>query len=75
MDNSQQKNQQNVNILELEASRFGLRTLCKNEFNRHILIQIDNTSAVSAINEMATVKSIEIMKCIVREFISTQTTG
>ena len=33
------KSQQHINILEPKAVRFGLKTLCKNEFN--ILIQID----------------------------------
>ena len=48
--------------------------MCKNEFNGHILIQIDNTSAASAINEMGSVKSIEMDNEVhlVREFNSTQ---
>ena len=46
----------------------------KNEFNRHILIQINNTSTVSAINKMGSVKSIEMDNEVhlIWEFISTQ---
>ena len=49
---STEESQQQINILELKATRFGLKSLCKNEFDSHILIQIDNTSAVSATNKM-----------------------
>ena len=46
----------------------------KTEFNSHILIQTDNTSAVSAINKMECVKSTEIKNEVhlTWEFISTQ---
>ena len=68
------ESQQHINILELKAARFGLRALCKNEINRHTLIQIGNTSAVSAINKMESVKSIEMDNEVhlIWEFISTQ---
>ena len=58
----------------MKAARFGLRALCKNEFNSHILIRIDNTSAASAINKMGSVKSIEMDNKVhlIWEFISTQ---
>ena len=56
---STEESQQHINILDLEATSFGLRAFCKNKFNHHILIQIDNTS-VSAINKMGSVKSIEM---------------
>ena len=48
--------------------------MCKNQFNRHILIQTHNASAVSAINKMGSVKSIGMDKevLLVWEFISTQ---
>ena len=48
--------------------------MCKNEFNSHIFIQISNTSAVSAINKMGSVKSIEMDNEVhlIWEFISTQ---
>ena len=53
---------------------YDLRALCKDEFNCHILIQIDNTSAVSPINKMGSVKSIIMDKEVnlIWEFISTQ---
>ena len=58
----------------MKAARFGLRALCKNEFNSHILIQIDNTSAVSAINKMGSEKSFEMDNEVhlIWKFISTQ---
>ena len=55
---STEQRQRLINILEQKAARFGFRTLCKNEFKSDILIQIDNTSAISAINKMGSVKSI-----------------
>ena len=64
--------QQHINIFELKAARFGLGALYKNEFNSHILIQIDITSAVSAANKMGSVKSIEMDNEVhlIWEFIS-----
>ena len=46
----------------------------KNEFSRHILIQINNTPTVSAINKMGSVESIEMDNemHLILEFISTQ---
>ena len=44
------------NTLELKAKNFGLKALCKNEFNTHILVQIDKFH----INKMGSVKSIEM---------------
>ena len=48
--------------------------MCKNEVNIHILIQVDNTSVVSAINKVGSVKSIEMDNegQLIWEFISTQ---
>ena len=65
---STEESQQQINILELKATRFGLKSLCKNEFDSHILIQIDNTSAVSATNKMGVWTQLKwIMKCILYE--------
>ena len=50
---STEKVQQHIDILDLKATRFGLKALCKNEFNSHILIQTDNKSAASAINKVS----------------------
>ena len=69
-----EQRQRLINILEQKAARFGFRALCKNEFKSDILIQIDNTSAISAINKMGSVKSIEMGNevYLIWEFISTQ---
>ena len=71
---STEQSQQNFNVLELKTVRLGLRTLRKNEFNNHIFIQIDNTSGVSAINKMGSVKLIEMdyEGHLIWEFITTQ---
>lgn len=41
---STEKCRLHLNISKLKAAIFGLKALCKNEFNSHILIQIDSTS-------------------------------
>ena len=51
-----------INILELKAALLSLQALCKKANNAHILIKMDNTTAVSAINKMESTKSIEIDK-------------
>ena len=48
------------NILELKAVFFGLKALCGTAKNNHILIRIDNTSAVAAIYKMGSTKSIDL---------------
>jgi len=47
-----------INILELKAVEFGLQSLCPEIRDTHILLKIDNTSAVSAINKMGSIRSI-----------------
>ena len=71
---SPEESQKHINILELKTARLGLKALCKNEFNSRILIQIDNTSAVSAISKMGSVKSVEMDNEVhlIWELISTQ---
>ena len=49
-----------INILELKAVEFGLQSLCLDTQNTHILLKIDNTSAVSAINKMGSTRSIQM---------------
>ena len=49
---------QHINILELKTALFGLKAFCNNFHNIHILIQIDNTSAVAAISKMGSTRSI-----------------
>lgn len=57
---SLEEQQLHINILELKAALFGLQSLCNNTRNCHILIKIDNTSAVTSINKMGSIKSIEM---------------
>ena len=47
-----------INVLELKAVLMGLVTLCHQYQNSHILIHIDNTTAVSYINHMGGTHSI-----------------
>ena len=55
---SSEESQQLINILEIKAALFGLKALCNNFHNIHILIQIDNTLAVAAINKMGSTRSV-----------------
>ena len=49
-----------MTILELRAVLFGMKVLCNNFHNIHILIQADNTSAVAAINKIGSTRSIDM---------------
>ena len=49
-----------TNVLELKAALFGMKPFYSEASDQHILIQIDNTSAKSAINKMGSMVSIEI---------------
>lgn len=49
-----------INTLELKAALFGLQSLCKNVRQAHILVLIDNTSAVASINKMGSLASIDM---------------
>ena len=51
-----------INTLELKAALFALQSLCRDDKNCHILLKIDNTSAVACINKMGSVRSIEMDK-------------
>ena len=53
-----------INILELKAALLGLQSLCKNTYNCHILIKMDNTAAVTSINKMGSIKSIEMDRVV-----------
>ena len=55
-----EESQQHINILELKSALSGLKALCNNFHNIHIVIQIDNTSAVAAINKMGSTRSIDM---------------
>ena len=47
---------QNINVLELKAVQFGLRSLCNNEQSSHIRVRADNITAVAHINNMGGIK-------------------
>ena len=49
-----------INFLELKATLLGLQTLCKNVHHSHLLLLIDKTSAVAAINKMESTKSLDM---------------
>lgn len=48
---------ENINYLELRAAFLVMKTFIKEISNKHVKIMIDNTSAVSIINNMGTCKS------------------
>ena len=50
--------EQHINVLELKAALFGLQALCHNVYNTHILLKVDNTSAVASINKMGSTRSL-----------------
>ena len=54
------------NILELKAALFGMKSFYKEATNQHILIHIDYTSAIVAINKMGSMVSVE-MDVVVHE--------
>ena len=53
-----------INILELKAAFFALKSFCSQDHDIHIQIQIDNTTAVSYINNMGGSKSSPLIKSI-----------
>ena len=46
-----------INSLELLAILYGLQSLCKDIYDKHILIRSDNTSAIAYINNMGGIRS------------------
>lgn len=49
---------EHINVLELKAVFFGLKSLCSNEQNVHIRLRVDNMTAMTYINNMGGIKSI-----------------
>ena len=47
-----------INVLELKAILFGLKSLCSHLRQTHIKVSSDNTTAVCAINNMGSCKSL-----------------
>jgi ribonuclease HI len=48
---------EHINVLELQAIYFGLKSLCKDIENQLILIKSDNKTAICYINNMGGTKS------------------
>ena len=51
---------EHINVLELKAALFGLQSLCTNVHDSHILMKLDNTSAVAGINKTGSTRSIPL---------------
>ena len=49
-----------INILELQAAFFALKSFVSEESNTHVQFQIDNTTAVSYVNNMGGIQSPEL---------------
>ena len=50
---------QHINCLELKAAYLGLQSFCKNLSHTHVRIFVDNTTAVSYINNMGGTHSLD----------------
>jgi hypothetical protein len=51
---------EHINVLELQAAYFALKSLCGQESELHIQIQLDNSTAVAYINNMGGTKSLKL---------------
>ena len=49
-----------ISTLELKAALYGLRSLCDSVQYSHVLLQLDNTSAVAALNKMGSTRSSDM---------------
>ena len=49
---TEEEQEEHINVLELKAALFALQSLCPGTKDIHILLKVDNTSAVSSINKM-----------------------
>ena len=59
---TEEEKQQHIDVLELQAICFGLKSLLNNAVDSHIRIISDNTTAVAYINNFGGVKSIDCHK-------------
>ena len=68
---SSEESQQHINILQLKAALFGLKALRNNFHDIHLLINIDNMSAVATMNKMGITRSIDTNQVVhlIRNFI------
>ena len=57
-----------INVLELKAVLLGIQSLCKNDSNIHLQVQMDNTTGIAYINNMGGTKSDKCNK-ITKEII------
>lgn len=57
-NHSEKKN--HINYLELLAAYFGLKSFAKEMSNCHILLRIDNTTAIACINKMGSVQFVHL---------------
>ena len=57
---TEEEQEEHINVLELKAALFALQSLCPGTKDVHILLKVDNTSAVSSINKMGSEKSIRM---------------
>ena len=55
---SMEEKESHINVLELKGVLFGLQAFCSGLMDTHILLKVDNTPAVSAINKMGSTKSL-----------------
>ena len=53
---SEQELNDHINIRELQAAFFMLKTFCKDKNDTHIRLKLDNTTSVACINRMASTK-------------------
>ena len=49
--------EQHINVLELKAAYFALRSFCKDKFDIHVRLMMDNTTAIAYVNNMGGTKS------------------
>ena len=52
-----------INVFELKAILFGLKSLCSKLFDAHIRVKCDNTTAVAYVNNMGGMKSVPSNEC------------
>ena len=59
---SEEEKTEHINVLELKAAMLGVLSLCRNLHDCHIRIELDNTTAVSYINNMGGTPSFKCNK-------------
>lgn len=59
---TESESQDHINVLEMRAALFALKSFCSGVRNTHVKINIDNTTAIAYINHMGGTKSPECNK-------------